>query len=182
MIRSVSIAVLASMFSVTTNLAIAQSPDPGVEESFFEFFRKTCLLNMPRLDKVKAAARLFNWPPVSGDAALLIAPSDPNAPFEGWSAPHDGRVLLVAVSEGILNGRKVVVCTAMERRLDQDVLVRVVEGEMTTKRSHDEVEHRQRYRGWVASLNGEQILLSLTTNAAGASTPATLAVIASAGR
>lgn len=162
--------------------AHAQIKDQAVEESFFEFFNKTCMLNMPRLDKVRAAARLFDWKPITGDAALMLGPADPRSPFEGWAAPHDGRTVFVALSEGVLEGRKVVICTSTERRLDQEAFVKVIESSSAIRRAHDEVENMQRYRGWTGQINGEAVLIHLTTMAKDQISAGTLAVIAPAPR
>lgn len=162
--------------------ASAQTKEASVENLFFEFFNSTCLLNMPQLDKVRATARLLDWKPITGDAAVMLAPSNPNAPFEGWAATYQGRNFFIGLSEGVLESKKVVICAATERKLDQEVLVSIIETNIKARIDNDEIENMQRYRGWVSAKDGESVLLHLTTSATDRLSSATLAVFARAPR
>lgn len=53
----VTLALACVVTSTVFPPAHAQARAGSIENAFFEFFNKTCILNMPRLDKVRAAAK-----------------------------------------------------------------------------------------------------------------------------
>jgi hypothetical protein len=142
-------------------------PQPKAEaDQFYEFFNGVCLLNMPRLDKVRAFARMRDWKPIKGDAALLLAPANPGAAFEGWSAVENGRVLIVGISEGKLDHlRKIAVCSVASTKVETAQLATAIQSALKVPISNDMVEHGQRYRTWVGALYGDQIIVDLLTPA-----------------
>lgn len=159
--------------------AYARSADASREMSFLEFFNGVCLLNMPRIDKIKAGAREMKWSHLTGDAAVMIAPADPNAAFEGWSVQQDKEIYFVGVSDGSVDSRRVVTCATAGRGFNQDSLVKTIESNVTSERINDEVETMQRFRAWRITVSGQTFLLNLTTTAKNAVTPvAVLSVIA----
>lgn len=110
----------------------------------------------------------------------MLAPPDPRTPFEGWAVSHEGRVIVIALSEGILRAGKVVICTAMEPNLDEVALVKIVEASTQSRATHEEVHNLQRHRGWFGIKNGEPIALQLTTNATDRTSAAMLSAVARA--
>ena len=110
--------------------------------------------------------------------ATLLAPSNPNAPFDGWAASYKGQDFFVGLSTGKIESKEVVICAAAARKLDQERLVAIVEENTKARLDNDEVENMQRYRGWVVTTDGNPIMLHLTTSAKDRLTPATLAVFA----
>jgi len=158
--------------------ACAQARAVSTEESFFKFFNKTCLLNMPRLDKVRAAARIMDWKSLTGDLATLLSPQNANARFEGWAVSETDLNYVVGVSEGAIGSSKVAICSASIRNIDQEALVKIIERDTKARLENDEIENLQRYRGWIGTTNGEAIILQLTTMANSQLSAATLAAIA----
>ena len=158
-------------FLILASLGVAPlasgQPPPKVEaDQFYEFFNTVCLLNMPRLDKVRAVARVRGWKPIKGDAALLLAPADPAAAFEGWAAVENGRAMFVAVSEGKLdNLRKVAVCSVASTKVESAQLATVIQSALKVSISNDKTEHGQRYRTWLGALYGQQLIVDLLTPA-----------------
>ncbi|MDI1288092.1 MAG: hypothetical protein PSV46_27180 [Reyranella sp.] len=110
----------------------------------------------------------------------MLAPPDPRTPFEGWAVSHEGLVIVIALSEGILRARKVVICAAMEPNLDQDTLVKIIEASTQSRAAHEEVHNLQRHRGWFGAKNGEPIAIQLTTGATDSISSAILSVVARA--
>lgn len=162
-------------------LCVYAQPRPAVaEEEFFAFFNRACLLNMPRLDKVRAIARLSQWKPVTGDLATLMAPADPASTGEGWAVTEGGRSMFVGISEGELNGRKMATCAALGTKFNSSKLVKIIESNLGSSALSNEVENLQRYRVWKGSVSGQQVLVQLTTAADDKVAGGTLAVMARA--
>jgi len=162
-------------------LCVYAQPRPAAaEEEFFAFFNRVCLLTMPRLDKVRAIARLSQWKPVKGDLATLMAPADSASTGEGWAVVEGGRSMYVGISEGKLDGRKMVICAALGTKFDSSELVKIIESNRGSSALSDEVENLQRYRVWKGSVSGQQVLIQLTTAADDTVAGGTLAVMARA--
>lgn len=164
--------------SILLTTARAQSQGASIEESFIAFFNKTCMQNMPQLDPIRATARQFDWKPVARNEAEMLAPPDPRTPFEGWAVSHDGRNTIISLSEGIVGSTKVVICTTMERNLDQDALVGIIEATTKARAAHDDIHDLERHRGWFAAKNGQMEALQLKTSARDRFSTAILSVVA----
>jgi len=88
--------------------------------------------------------------------------------------------MYVGISEGKLDGRKMVICAALGTKFDSSELVKIIESNRGSSALSDEVENLQRYRVWKGSVSGQQVLIQLTTAADDTVAGGTLAVMARA--
>ena len=142
-----------------------------------EFFVGNCLQVPPDTKHVQAASRVMKWQPLQGDLALMLAPSDPEATWEGWAAKYEGKTYLVGISEAQMDGRTVVGCTVAVREVDQEELVKLLTNVVKMRALNDETEAMQRYLAWVAEVNRYSMLVNLTTQAGSRLSTASLSAL-----
>jgi hypothetical protein len=82
------------------------------KESFsVEIFLGQCLNNMPRIDKVESAAKVFNWTKLNKDQAVMVAPADPDVKFDGWYVRGGVVSYMIGTSLGEWNESDAPTCT-----------------------------------------------------------------------
>lgn len=145
---------------------------------FTEFFVGACLRALLDIERMKAAARVMEWKPLNGDVAAMIAPVDPNAEWQGWAVPEGDDLFMFGVSEGSLGSRKASICTTSAGELDQERLVQELQASLNLKLIVDETDALQRARGWETSIDGQKLIVNLTTLSNSRMSPITLAGIA----
>ena len=145
---------------------------------FTEFFIGACLRALPDIERMKAAARVMEWKPLEGDIAAMVAPADTNAEWQGWVVPEGDDLFMFGVSEGSMDSRKVSVCVTSAFELDQESLVQELQATLKLKLIVDETNALQRARGWETSIDGQKIIVNLTTLSNSRISPITLAGVA----
>lgn len=156
----------------------SQAQETGMASKFTEFFVGACLRALPDLERMKAAARVMEWKPLEGDVAAMIAPADPKAEWQGWAVPEGDDLFMFGVSESSMDSRKVSVCTTSAGELDQESLVQELQASLNLKLIVDETDALQRARGWETSIDGQKLIVNLTTLSNSRMSPITLAGIA----
>ncbi len=144
---------------------------------FIEFFIGNCLQVLPDTKRVRAASRVMNWKVLQGDLAVMLAPADPEAIWEGWATEYEGSSYLIGISEGKVDGRTVVGCTVATREVNQEDLVKTLLSVINLRALNDETEAMQRYRGWLTEVNQHSILVNLTTQAGSRRSAASLSAL-----
>jgi hypothetical protein len=84
--RTFKAAVAALMLAVGLAGSVAAGP---VEDGVVDAFLGNCVLNLPNLEKIRAASRVFGWKRLSPDAMTMLGPLDSGAEAEGWMATQD---------------------------------------------------------------------------------------------
>jgi hypothetical protein len=152
---------VAAAICITASFAVNAASLP--EETFVDAFLGNCVLNLPNLEKIRAASRLFGWKALPRDAMTAIGPLDPDAQLEGWTANAGEVRHFIGISTGSIGQRRAVACTMANPELKQDVLLADLQKKLTIKMLNEESEAGQRYRSWTTSVNGYSVLIMLTT-------------------
>ena len=152
---------VATAAFITGSFAVNAASLP--EEAFVDAFLGNCVLNLPNLEKIRAASRLFGWQALSRDAMTAIGPLDPDAQCEGCMASEADVRYFIGVSTGSMGQQQAVACTMANPDLKQDVVLADLQKKLTLKMLNEESEAGQRYRSWTTSVNGYSMLIMLTT-------------------
>jgi hypothetical protein len=143
--------------------ALATAQTPSIEETVVNAFLGNCALNLPNLDKIRAASRTLGWKSLPRDAATMMGPIDPSVQFEGWMVSDLAVRYLVGISVGRIGVQPVVTCTVANPDLKQDALLGDLHQKLKLETLNDVREAGQRYRAWTTEVNGYSMLISLTT-------------------
>jgi len=109
--RAVSI-IFTILFVLMAGNSYSQDAVTQTKESFsVEIFLGQCLNNMPRIDKVESAAKVFNWTKLNKDQAVMVAPADPSVKFDGWYVRGGVVSYMIATSLGEWNESDAPTCT-----------------------------------------------------------------------
>jgi hypothetical protein len=153
-------------------LAVSTSAQtPSLEKTFVEAFIGHCILNLPNLEKIRAASRLLGWKPLSGDAAVMLGPLDRGAKAEMWLATEKemwlatekGDLFLIGISTSAIGTQPTVSCSMAHPKLQQSEMSEELSKNLTLKFLSDEGEAGKRYRSWTTSANGYNVLVMLTS-------------------
>lgn len=137
------------------------NPGDTKAEAVSKVILEQCINNVPRLDKIEAAAKVFNWSELTKQQALLVAPMDPDAWFNGWFVRDEtaGRYM-IGISRGEFDGQKVAICTIASDSVDVDeVVIDLVENLKLGNQVADYKLAGQRSRIWRANYPAEETLL-----------------------
>jgi hypothetical protein len=107
----------------------AQQGDP---RKATEFIIGNCYRALDDISRVKSAARLLGWQPMTDDMANVLKPVKGTG-FQGWVVRDDANVYLVGVNTGERNGSKAQICTVVAN-LAADVLVPLLLNELSVKK------------------------------------------------
>jgi len=145
------------------SLATESAQSASFEETLVDAFLNHCVLNLPNLEKVRAASRLFGWTRLSQDAAILLGPISPDAVFEGWMVGEKASRYLIGISTGSMGPQPGAICTVASPELKQTDLLISLQKKLSLKFLNDEREAGQRYRAWTTTANDHSLLIILTT-------------------
>jgi hypothetical protein len=113
-----------------------------------EFFDGVCVQSIANPDAIRAMGQLQHWRPIPKDLESLGRPAAGNA-YESWSADYEGRQFIVALSEGIVDGRRMQTCSVLSRGDDPEQIVHVIESHYEVRQRYESLEGYQRTRGFV---------------------------------
>jgi len=115
---------------------------------FINSFNEFCAANMPRLDKIRSASRLFEWEDLPDDMQIMISPADPETPFDSWFI-REGRVsLMIGITEPIWEGQKTEACS-LAADINGNDLDYYLNKNFDGKEAYvNEVQSGQKYRIW----------------------------------
>lgn len=88
------------------------------------------------------------------------------------------RPALASRLKACLDNRRVSICTTSAGELDQESLVQELQAALNLKLIVDETDALQRARGWETSIDGQRLIINLTTLSNSQISPITLAGIA----
>lgn len=159
--RALIFSATCAAINFLPTLAGAQSP--SIEETVVDAFLANCTLNLPNLDKIRAASRTLGWKSLPRDAATMMGPIDPSAQFEGWMVSDLAARYVVGISAGRIGVQPVVSCAVANPDVKQDALLGGLHQKLKLQILNDEREAGQRYRAWTTEVNGYSMLISLTT-------------------
>jgi hypothetical protein len=161
--RTFKAAVAALMLAVGLAGSVAAGP---VEDGVVDAFLGNCVLNLPNLEKIRAASRVFGWKRLSPDAMTMLGPLDSGAEAEGWMATQDSLRFIVGISSGIIESQRAASCSVTHPDVKQIALLDSLYRKAALKPlNYDELEAGQRYRAWTTQANGYSVLIMLTTAA-----------------
>ncbi|GHE98154.1 hypothetical protein GCM10016455_18530 [Aliiroseovarius zhejiangensis] len=120
-------------------------------KDFISAFLGNCAQNPGRLDKVGAIASTLGYAELPKEYELLLAPQDPQAPFQGWIATDGpGAPFLIGISEGKLRGVTYQFCAVSNPFLDAERAMDILEQHIQLSQPYvDESTAGQRYRAWL---------------------------------
>lgn len=138
--------------------------DAASERALVGAFIGHCINNAGRIDKIEAAARVLSLNELDKDQSLMMAPQDPSAYFKGWFVSQgDGSPYFLGVAEGVLDGRRYVICTIASPSHDVDRLLSELQSRIKIGRKLSTDESMgQRTRSWDLSSVVNGGLLSAT--------------------
>jgi hypothetical protein len=151
--------VAAGPFEDAVSLDEKQSKEAVVVDAFLS----DCVLNLPNLEKIRAAARVLRWKRLSPDELTMLGPLDSRAEAEGWVATQDTLKLLVGITSGSIGSQRAVSCSVAQRDVKQSALLDSLHRKLNLKPLNNEREAGQRYRAWTTEANGYSVLIMLTT-------------------
>ncbi|MBL4540249.1 MAG: hypothetical protein JKP97_00385 [Rhodobacteraceae bacterium] len=125
-------------------------------------FLGNCAQNPGRLDVVVAAANALGYADLPEDMEILLAPPEPEAPFQGWIVfDGPGSPFLLGISEGDLEGTTYQFCSVTNPFLPSDEVISILRGFVNLDQPlTDETVSGQRYRAWWAPEILEGAILS----------------------
>jgi len=134
------------------------------EEDVAIAFIAHCVLNAGRIDKVEAAARVFDYELLQPDQAIMLAPQDPNAYFKGWLVRKgQGAPYFLGVAEGVMNREVLSTCSVSIGEYDTDLIETHLRAHVNIGRLISEDRSGgQRWRLWDASAIAKGALISIT--------------------
>lgn len=141
----------------------ADAQSQSLEATLVDVFLGHCVRNLPNVEKIRAASRVLGWKPLSPDAAIMFGPVDSNVKFEGWLGTEKSVRYMIGISLGSIGTEPVTTCAIAQPDLGQSDLVRNLEAKLTLKYLNDEKEAGQRYRSWTSEINGQSMMIMLTT-------------------
>jgi hypothetical protein len=159
------------LFPVGAGFAQTASLASAVVEAFLG----NCVLNLPNLEKVRAASRVFGWKALSRDETMVMGPLDRSADAEVWMAADKNVRYLIGISRGTLGSQPIASCTVAHPELQQKAVLGSLQDKLKLKYLNDEREGGQRYQSWTAEVNGYSQLITLTTMQADGSSGGSLA-------
>ena len=148
----------ATAFSTFT---IAQTP--SIEDTLVNAFVGNCVLNLPNLEKVRAASRIFGWKSLPPDVATMLGPIERRAQFEGWLASEETVQYIIGISMGSIGRQSVSSCSVANPQSKQHSLVDGLQKKLKLNPLTDDIEAGQRYRSWTTEANGYSVLITVTT-------------------
>jgi hypothetical protein len=92
-----------------------------------EFILGNCFHTLDNISRVKSAARLFKWEPLSADTANMLKPID-GTDYESWVAKFEGQTFLIAVNRGTSQGRPVETCSVAVNQEADNIIPRLLTG------------------------------------------------------
>jgi hypothetical protein len=170
--RTFKAAIAALMLAVSFAGSVAAGPFEDAvslgqtklkEAVVVDAFLSNCVLNLPNLEKIRAASRVFGWKRLSPDEMTMAGPLDSRVEAEGWVATQDSLKFLVGISNGSIDSQRVASCNVAHPDVKQSALLDSLHRKVTLKPLNDEREAGQRYRAWTTESNGYSVLIMLTT-------------------
>ena len=160
--RAVKAAVAALMLAVSFAGSVAAGP---LEDGVVDAFLSNCVLNVPNLEKIRAASRVFGWKRLSPDEMTMLGPLASGVEAEGWMATQNSLRFIVAISNGGIGSQRAASCSVAHPDVKQSALLDGLQRKVALKPLNDEREAGQRYRAWTTEYNGYSVLIMLTTMA-----------------
>ncbi|MEM7728303.1 MAG: hypothetical protein AAF311_03420 [Pseudomonadota bacterium] len=115
---------------------------------FMNLFNEFCAANMPRLDKIESAARLYSWENLPAEMANMVSPADPSTPFKGWYIPSENLPVMIGITETVFEGEPAYGCSLAADLDGNQVKGIAVKSFPDAKLIADQTQHGQRYRIW----------------------------------
>ncbi len=159
--KIVSLAVCVvwiNSMSLTTSHA-----ETVLDKKLVEAFVGNCIQNLPQLEKIRAAARVFGWSALSADQLMAMGPQNPSTKFEGWYVKDDTASYLLGISSGNVNSINAVTCTIASPDLTPASFIPALHKLIGLKALDDQSEGGQRYRAWTTTANQNSIMVNLTS-------------------
>jgi hypothetical protein len=142
-------------------LSLALAPAPALakdEDKFVELFLGVCVNNTPHyMDKLKAGAEVMDWKKLEGAAAMMMAPSDPNAEFVGWLVTWKEALFMVGATKGIENGDGVTTCAVAGQHALPEPTELLLSKHLKLSVIGDTTEAGQRFQIWKSEFAGSRV-------------------------
>jgi hypothetical protein len=128
---------------------------------FAQEFVGVCAQDFPAVDKIKAAAKVFNWKEITDpNMRAMMGPASPDASWQGWLVIEKEDKYFVGISEGDINGKKTSSCSLVQDRVDVDSIISELAKILNAKKVEESTEAGQRQTLWEYQRGDERFLLT----------------------
>ncbi len=127
-------------------------------------FVGSCLLALPELGHIEAAAKEKKWEPLEGDALKLLTPNAPDPVLKGWLVdrapvpPH-----FIAITSGMFRGEDMAICRLSNPYAPVTAIFPHLKLALGLNRpATDEISAGQRKRVWQIEFRQQTTLVTLS--------------------